>query len=256
MKREKIYDMSQTTIATTFAPGRKRSRKGRAPTRVSGGVGAIPLAIRTRGTPAGYYEITRTVNFYVKIILGQFADDTGTTLTEGIGLSFSSQAVRVYQNNGATKVTPVPNYAELAALFDEVKLSKVELGFGLGLGTVASTSVAYNPLQIVYGSDENDMASSLAICQQLGDSKTWYGSSSDNSNMRMVCRPKYQRIIYYTSLLSGYEPTQGYVRSDYDIEHYGVKMAVVIPPGAPASVAASGNMAVSCKFTMRCKSLK
>lgn len=250
-------NVSQTSSGSGSSyTSRKRARKGRTPKRVPGGVGSIPLAIRTRGTPKGYYEITRTLNFYVKIILGQFSDDTGTTLSEGIGLSFSSQACRVYQSSSVTKVVPLPNYAELAALFDEVKLSKVELNFGVGIGTVASTSVAYNPLQIVYGTDDNDMASTLAICQQLGDSKTWYGNSGDNSNMSMVCYPKYQRIVYYTALLSGYEPTQGYVRSDYDIEHYGVKMAVVIPPGTPSAVAASGNMAVSCKFTMRCKSLK
>jgi len=249
--------MSSSQLSSvTFASGRKRSRKAARPRRMAVSGGGLPLAIRTRGTPKGYYEITRTVNFYTKILLGKFADDAGTTTGEGLAFSFSPQYVRSYINGGLVASTAIPNSAELAGLFDELKIVKVELSFGLGIGTVASTSVAYNPMQILYGTDDNDVNSTVAQVQQLGDCKMWYGNSGDNSNMKMTVKPKYQRIIYYTALLSGYEPTQGYFRSDYDIEHYGVKMAMVIPPGTPSLVAASGNMAISCKYTVRCKSLK
>lgn len=251
-------NMSQSSISTMALYGPKRTRKQSNPKRVKRPTVSTGLQrfLRLRGTPAGTYDITRMVNFYVKITAGQFSNDLASVFSEGIALTFSPQNIRVYQTSAVTKTIAVPNAAELSAIWDQIKIERVDLQFGLGIGTVASTSVAFNPLQIVMANDDNDTTSTVTEVQQLTGHKMWYGNSGDNSNCTMSVKPSYQRLIYYTAALSGYEPARGYVRSDYDIEHYATKLAIVIPPGTPASVAASGNLAVSAKFTFRCKNLK
>lgn len=217
---------------------------------------ALQRFLRLRGTPAGTYDITRTVNFYVKIVAGQFGNDLGTVLTDAFALTFSPQNVRVYQTSAVTKTVPIPNAAELSALFDQIKIDKVDLQFGLGIGPAGATQVAFQPMQMLIANDDNDTSATVAELQQLSGVKMWYGNSGDNSNMRWSVKPSFQRNIFYTAVLNGYEPAKGYVRSDYDIEHYATKMAIVIPPGTPSTVAASGNLAVCCKITFRCKNLK
>lgn len=243
-----------TALTRTVTSGRKRSRKATTGTRVP--YAPIPAAIKTRGTPRGYYEITRTSNFYVKIVAGQFSNDLGTVVGEGLGFSFSPQVTRTYLGAVAINNLPVTNAAELAALFDEIKIKKVDITFNVGIGTILGSSVQYQPLQMIYATDDNTVTdNSVASIQQMAGCKQWYGSTTDNGQRKVTVYPKFQRIIYYTSLLSGYEPTNGYIRSDYDIEHYGLKLAMCpIPDGVTAGP--SGRLSICVKYTYFCKSLK
>lgn len=252
--------MSTALTTRTVTIGRKRSKKSGG----SGGSGfkmpmpyaPVPAAIKSRGTPKGYYEITRTSNLYVKIVNGQFTNDAVTIAGEGLGFTFSPQFTRTYLGSNALNTLPVSNAAELSALFDEIKIKKVEMTFNLGIGTAPATAVSFNPLQIIYAIDDNSVTDSTYVgIQQMSGCKQWYGSTSDNGQRKVTIYPKFQRVIYYTALLSGYEPASAYIRSDYDIEHYGLKMAMVPTPDA-ATTGPNGRLSICVKYTYFCKSLK
>jgi len=179
----------------------------------------------------------------------------GATPTRNLCFVFTPQYLRVYNDTSSTiwAQYAIPNAAELAALFDDVKLDYVDLTFmGMFSQHNSSTTAAYaTPTPVIYGSDDNDTNTTQAIVEQLGDSKVWYPNNTSDGVMTVRVYPKYNQIIYYTSVLNGYQPARGYVRSDYDIEHYALKMSM--PSNGSNTY---GTMNVSAKFHFKFKNLK
>jgi len=249
----------------TTGTQRKRARKSSTPARYSRPTTATAVTpslkryLGLRGTPQGVYEIVRHTNGTMRITAAT-GFDNGVATSESIGITFSLQNVRIYAANGITVLNtfPVPNSGEIAALWDDVKIDKVEVtisGYTSPSSTPATSNAYLIGNQFMYGTDDNDALSTLSAVQQLGDCKSMYLIANASSNTRKVTfRPKYQQIIYYTSLSSGYEPKTGYIRSDYDIEHYGLKIARV--PMNNVADNANGQMNFSFKFFFKCKGLK
>jgi len=250
---------SQSTIATTGSL-RKRPRKS-VPTRFSATTQPLSLKryLGLRGTPQGVYEIVRTTNGSVRVTAAT-GFDNGVVASESIAFTFSMQNIRMYAANGTVLLNtfPIPNAAEISALWDDIKIDKVEVtisGYTAPSNTPLTTTGYVVGNQFLFGTDDNDSLSSLATVQQLGDCKSMYMVSNSGSNQRTITvRPKYQQIIYYTSLSSGYAPKSGYIRSDYDIEHYALKIARV--PMNNTADNANGQFNFSFKIFLKCKSLK
>jgi len=243
-----------TTRESTRSKSRNLRRQGTIQRyRANAPTAPLQRFLRLRGTPKGTYDITRTVNLSQIFTTNTWSNDGGTNLAAGLAFTFSVQNLRSYIGGTIDKTVAIPNAAELSALWDDIKIVQVELYFALGLGAPAADTSSYQPPMIIYGTDDNDANADVAIVQQLGDCKSWQGTTYANNTMSMTVKPKYQQIIYYTAVLNGYEPKRGYHRSDYDIEHYGVKMAMIKPA---TGLYASGRMNVSAKFTFRCKNLK
>jgi len=166
----------------------------------------------------------------------------------------------MYNNTGAVVLNsyPIPNAAEISALWDDIKIDKVEVTISgyMALSATPLTTAGYVVgNQFVYGTDDNDQLSSLATVQQLGDCKSMYMVANSGTNARTITvRPKYQQIIYYTALTSGYQPQSGYIRSDYDIEHYALKVARV--PMNNVADNCNGQFNFSFKVFFKCKGLK
>lgn len=249
----------------TTGSQRKRARKSSTPARYSvpARATAVTPSLRRylglRGTPQGVYEIVRTTNGTMRITAAT-GFDNGVATSESIGITFSLQNIRIYAANGITVLNtwPIPNSGEIAALWDDVKIDKVEVtmsGYVAPSSTPLTTTGYVIGNQFVYGTDDNDALSSLATVQQLGDCKSMYLISNSGTNERKITvRPRYQQIIYYTSLSSGYEPKQGYIRSDYDIEHYALKIARV--PMNNTADNSNGQFNFTFKIYLKCKGLK
>lgn len=251
--------VSSNPIRRTVSTGKrsyKRQRKASSSAPVSAG---LKRYLRLRGTPKGVYEISRTVTGIHLPITGGVGGgwSNGTSLSSNLCWVFTPQYLRCYADGSLTSFIQVaiPNASELAALYDDVKIDSVELQF-MGNFTQSSTPTTnvayYGPRPIIYGTDDNDTSCSTSIVSQLGDCKTWNPNNTDQSVLKVTLKPKYNQIIYYTSALNAYQPARGYIRSDYDIEHYGLKMSMV----DQGTYNPTGAMTVTCKFNFKYKNLK
>lgn len=100
----------------------------------------VPRAIRTRGTPDGYYEIPVTVyrRIYFNLSTGLWETNPYTAVTagstgyNGFGLGTQLDTSQMLLGNGSTSAAisvTVPGFAQLAAVFDECKISRIDYEF-------------------------------------------------------------------------------------------------------------------------------
>lgn len=253
-------EMAMTRSLPTMSANQKKKRRRVTPTSVAKYSAAAPglqRYLKLRGTPKGVYEISRTVNGSLRVLTDGWTD--GTTQTKNLCFVFTPQYLRCYRDSVTTTFAQwsIPNASELAALWDEVKIDSVELTFTgiFSQYAINSASALTCPRQIIYGTDDNDTSTSASVVQQLGDCKVWYpNNSSSASVMKVTVKPKFNTLIYYTSVSSGYKPERGYVRSDYDIDHYALKMSLVDHQFTADN--SYGNMQVNAKFNFKFKNLK
>ena len=173
----------------------------------------------------GEYKLTRTCNCYAPFTGTGFTIGGGPQLAVGIVFD-PTQATIVTTSLGGSIPAVVPNYAEIASLWERVSIDKVEITISNRL-TDAITNQPGNVSSPVFyfSTDENDVANNtLAITQQQAGCRRW-SSSSNHPDFTITVYPKYQRIIYYTAGISSFEPARGYVVSDTAIPHYGLRIA-------------------------------
>lgn len=202
----------------------RKAKKARGPGRMLRMPLGVQRYIKNRGTMDGVYEFTRTVNGRMDISnsgisIGAARYSAGTFV-------FTPQNIQLVSGvAGNTNTYSIPNSAEFAALFDKIKIDKVEMTF-FNAQTAASGLTSNQPNLLVFANDDNDTNANPDTIKQM-DCKVWQ-PGFNASKCKMVCKPKYQRLVYYTSLVSSYEPTSGYVVSDTAIPHYGIKVGVDI----------------------------
>lgn len=205
--------------------------------------------LELRGTPKGVYEISRTVTGYF--------DGTPTGITIGAAnyeagtFVFSAQTILLQSGVvGNTNTWNIPNAAELAALFDKVKLDSVECTF-MCTGQQAVNSGGGSLPTYLLAFDSNDRVANADSIKQM-DCIAW--QPGYNASMcKMKVKPQYQRLVYYTAVSSSYEPTRGYVVSDTDIPHYGLKICMNSITGFSAN---GHRVNFSFKLNFKCKELK
>lgn len=208
----------------------------------------MPVGLRryidTRGTPRGTYEVVRTVTGFIDI--SSTGMNIGAASYVGGTFVWTPTNVTLYSGIvGNVTAWNIPNAAEMAALWDKVKLDKVECLFtSSGIG--ASNSTVQQPLVLLV-EDDNDTPTSPDQIKQM-DCKVWQ-LGDQNNPIKMTCRPKYQRIVYYTAATSSYEPTRGYVVSGTDIPHFGLKIGLDPTGGI-------GRISFSFKIFFKFKELK
>lgn len=127
----------------------------------------IPRPIRTRGTPAGYYEIPVTVyrKLYFNMSTGLWQTDpytgvtSGSTGYNGFGLGTQLDTSNMLLGNGATSAlvnVSVPGFAQLQAVFDECKIARIEYEFWVnGQAKENGTSLAFAPNVWIVRDDNN-----------------------------------------------------------------------------------------------------
>lgn len=198
-----------------------------------------------RGTPQGTYELTRTTVGYIDYTSTGFTIGAASTYLAGV-MVFGPNNTYFYSSPTGNQLSwATVNAAEIAALWDKLKIDKVELMFTSSVHGQANTSTQ-QPL-ILFAEDDNDSSASPDQIKQM-DMVAWQPGDQNNP-FKITVRPKYQRLVYYTSLLSSYEPTRGYVVAGTDIPHYGLKIGIE-PLGA------AGRICFTAKYFFKCKELK
>lgn len=238
--------MSSNALVRKVTDDSRSRKKGR----YSSSKMRVPMGLRkyidSRGTPKGTYELTRNVTGGIAY--------TNTGMTIGAAnysagaFVITPQSIILYSGVAGNSTTwNIPNYPEIAALWDKVKIDKVEFKFSSSV-IGAANSGTQQPV-FLFAEDDNDTSTSTDAIKQM-DCKTWVpGNNSNGGEFSITIRPRFQRLNYYTSLLSSYEPARGYVVSDTAIPHYGLKIGI-------DPLNASGWLAFTAKVYFKAKELK
>lgn len=227
-------------------PDRKRSRKQITPKRY---ISKVSRALKYDGTA----HLTRIAN-----ATADYNANTGFSIGasayQEFILTFSPLGVTIWGSNINYFFNSLPNVGELSALYDRIKIDKVEILFSPCVtdnGSAAAQGFVAPRLYIA--NDINGPTSGSTVdttgIRQLTSCKVFNGTS-DAKDIKWTCYPSYQRLIQYTSLASSFEPARGFVASDTDIPHYGVRVAC-----APTNVGAF-KMNMNFKFFLSLKNVK
>lgn len=191
-----------------------------------------------------------------------FATNSGNGI--GIGASNYAEAIFTFSPTGVTlwgsnvnyTVFPLPQAAEIAGLWDRVRIDKVEMFFSSNTGEVpanAAASATHCPM-ICLGNDVNGPtsggATSLDQVLQLSTCKS-YNMEGSRIIKWTINKPKYQRLVQFTSINSANEPAWGFVESNTDIPHYGVRIGVL-----DAANTQTSRIVCTAKFFFTAKNVK
>lgn len=225
----------------------KRTRSVARPSRMA--VQRVSRSLRYNGEN----KITRTVTGVIPYNNTGFS--VGAAFFQALNIVYDPTSVTFYGSAVTSVSFPIPNAAEIAALYDQLKIDKVEITWSsTHIGTSNGASSATAPKFLVCN-DNNDGIGSASLSEiQQQPNKEYYDISG--KSFKWTCgKPQFQRLIYQSGLVSNYEPTTGFVNSNSTIPHYGTKMAItnlssMTTPGSATSVD------FNIKFFMTLKNVK
>lgn len=203
---------------------------------------SIPRAVRYNGEAA----FSRTCNFSINIAAGS-GFSIGASSFSALAFTFDPTGLTYYGSGVSFVNVPLTNAAEIAAFWDLVAIDKVEM---------TMTSI-YDPST----AGANTYVPRLVVCNDYNSGAT--GASLDSIYEKSDCttlgspiskwtvKPKYQRIVYYTSAVSSYEPSKGFINADSAIPHYGVHLGL-----REFNLLSGGRLNISAKFFIRAKNNK
>lgn len=177
-----------------------------------------------------------------------YSFDIGTVFSQNIAIWFTQQDVFIWANASNYSQVSVPGYSDIAALFDEVMVDRIDMT--IYTGTDPTTS-ANGSGQMVFCRDYNDKNAPTAVgdVQQYVDVRAF--NMANNFINKMSIQPKF---LTYTLDSAGTStastPKRGYCRSNLSTDHYGFKASFInTPPN-------SQNHTYQFKFTYKCKTPK
>lgn len=180
------------------------------------------LTLKTNGE----YKMTRSTSIYLPYTNAGFAFPT---LYPGGGFTFYPDYVQaVSSTTGSTITANIPNYAELAGVWDRVYLDNVEIVMSNRTTDPAGGTTTNNSTPILYFANDftNNLNTTIDVIQQMQGMKTWK-ATSDGPDFVWNVKPMFQQLIYYSATLpSSYAPGRGYVTSDSSVPHYGVRFVM------------------------------
>ena len=197
-------------------------------------------------------SITRVASTYLTWTTTGF--NIGVNNYQGIFLTFSPQNVYIWGSTTNFLQVPIPNASEIPALYDTLRIDKVEVSFSTNIDN--QTSGSAGALQIprfIVANDFNDGTSGTTTSQVQQQDGARMFTAQGPYPYKHTCYPKFQRIVYYSAAVSSYEPARGFVNSDVDIGHYGVRLAFDSPSN---SVILAGILNIHTKFYFTMKNVK
>jgi len=198
--------------------GVKRSRTSGSRSRMP--VSRIPRSIRYNGEN----KITRSLNINIPFSTTGFG--IGAAFFNAINIVYDPTSVTFYGNSTTFNSVAIPNAAEISALYDQMRIDKVEITWSSTQQALVGTGTGtYCCPKFLVCNDSNDGIGTANITEiQQQPNKCFY--TTDGSSFKWTCKPKYQRVVYQTALVSNYEPATGFVNANSTIPHYGTKMAI------------------------------
>lgn len=181
---------------------------------------SVPRGLRYNGEA----RITRVVTFSLGVNPSGIL--IGIIPTTAINIVFDPTAITCYSSAANFSSFPIPNAAEYIAMYDRLKIDKIDMTWSTQAQASTSTATgAAAPPKWLVCTDENDGIGTASLTQvQQQNPKSFF--AVDGRDFKYSLKPKYQRIVYQTSTVSNYEPATGFVNSDSTIPHYGVRMAI------------------------------
>lgn len=216
---------------------------------------SMPVAIRTRGTPDGYYEIPvrQLIKLYCNTSSGFWDTNqttgasAGVTGYKGFGMSFSLDNTQVYLGNSGIAVgisNSVPGFAQLQAVFDMCKIVDVEIAtWWTNQQDANSTGTSYGGFDFYIAEDPNndDPPTSIGEIMQYQKVKRFYGTS--NQTFKYKIKPHIRTSVGADDIETGTSTTLGGVQPSTYIQttkpavsHLGFRGYLDIPTAAAARV--------------------
>lgn len=240
-------------VASQSSRGRSRSR-------------SRSLSVRRYARRTSVVSVPRTLRYdgtckFTRVVEGNYS--VGPAIGWNIGASnyaeaiftFSPTAMTLWGSNVNYIVANLPNAAEIAALWERVKIDKVEMTFTANItdNVATGTTPAYSAVNLLIANDINGPTSGSSTTDNMRQLATCkhYKLGGDQPVVKWTVRPKYQRLVQYTALSSSTEPATGFVASDTDIPHYGVRVGI-----PNTSVLGAGKITIEAKFFFTAKNVK
>lgn len=179
----------------------KRSRKNSNPFRKNKMLvraNRVPRAIRTRGTPDGYYEIPVTVyrKIYFNMSSGLWTTDpytgavSGSTGYAGFGVGTTLDTSFMFLGAGGNVNVTVPGFSEMQNVFDECKIARIHYEFWVaGQAHENGNVLAFTPnIWVTVDPNSIDPPSNLQTLLQYANVKCIKGDI--NNPTKMTLYPK------------------------------------------------------------------
>jgi hypothetical protein len=206
----------------TVSPQRSK-RLRRSPSRTSNRKVALARSMKGPAT----HTFIRTANINIDATTTGFDFAIGVVNSPDFSIWFTTQSVYLWNSAANYSVASIPGYTDLAALFDEVKIDAVEVTIMSGCDPTTS---ANGSAAIAICCDYNDKAAiTLGDIQQYADCRTVL--LANNHIHKEIVRPKF---LEYSLDSAGSAQASisrtGFTKSNLDIEHYGIKGAMMLVP--------------------------
>lgn len=171
------------------------------------------------------YTFIRTTNINIDATTTGFDFAVGIVNSAEFCIWFTTQSVYLWKDSSNYTVSSIPGYAEIAGLFDEVKIDAIELTIMSGCDPTSSNNGSG---AIALCTDYNDKnAIPLLDIQQYADCRTVLLSNAYIH--KEVIRPRFLEYSLDSAGTAQASTTRrGFTRSNLDIEHYGIKGAMML----------------------------
>jgi len=222
-------------------------------TRSSTGTGVVSRRIPRTLRYNGENKITRTIVGGIPYSETGFA--LGVANFQAMSIVFDPTGATFYGSTTQSTNFSLPNAAEISALYDLMRIDKVELVWSGNTGVVTNGGgiTSNRAAKYLVCNDSNDGIGSTLLDQiQQQPNKTFY--NTDGTEHKWTCVPKYSRVVYQTAAVSNYEPTRGFVNANSTIPHYAIKMGIANLGSLATST--SDRMDFTLKFFMTLKHVK
>jgi len=175
--------------------------------------------------PSGVHTLTKCTSLKMRSNTAGYSFDVGVGSSQTFCIWFTNQDAYIQASATLYSVSFIPGYADLAGLFDEVMLDRVDIK--IYTGTDPTTS-AGGSAQIILAKDYNDKNATALVgdVQQYSDVKSMNMSNNFVNNYSI--QPKF--LTYSLDVAGAAVPTtpkRGFVRSNLTIDHYGIKGAFI-----------------------------
>jgi len=227
---------------------RRPSKRSRSSTRTGAVSRTVPRTLRYNGEN----KITRTIVGSIPYTQTGFA--LGVANFQAMSIVFDPTGATFYGSATQSTNFSLPNAAEISALYDLMRIDKVELVWSNNTGAVTNGGTASNrAAKYLVCNDSNDGIGATLLDQiQQQPNKTFF--NTDSTENKWTCVPKYSRVVYQTVAVSNYEPTRGFVNSNSTIPHYAIKMGIANL--SSIATATTETMDFTLKFFMTLKHVK
>lgn len=182
----------------------------------------LKLVRAPRNTFNGQCSFTRSCSTLLNITAAQ-GWSFGAGNSSAIAIVFDPTSVNLFGSVANFATVNVPNAAEIAALWDDVFLYKVEITLENNTDAQNVSTLDVNMPRIAICNDYNDGQTGTTLDAILQHSDCQFKTTR---TIKWTCYPKHQRLIYYSAVSSSYEGSRGYVNTGTAIPHYGVHLAM------------------------------